>query len=85
MPSYQLMQESDADVSGEANLRPRRLVGDAVYVLQRQVMSLKQQSCGPAAGLTEEQIANDPTADLIYESDRAQYENHGPTHQNHAI
>jgi hypothetical protein len=28
-------------------------------------MSLKQQSCGPAAGLTEEQIANHPSADLI--------------------
>jgi hypothetical protein len=48
MPSSQLMQESDADASGEVNLRPRRLVGDAVYVLQRQLMSSKQQSCGPA-------------------------------------
>ena len=80
MPSHQLTHDSDADASGEANLRPRRLVGDAVHVLQRQVMSLKQQSCGAAAGLTEEQIANDPTADLIHDSDRAQYENHRQTH-----
>lgn len=60
MPSHQLMHDSDADASGEANLRPRRLVGDAVYVLQRQVMSLILPR-----GLTEEQIANDPSADLI--------------------
>lgn len=42
-----------------------RLVLDAVNVLQEQFMSLKQQSCDPAAGSSEEQIANDPSAVLV--------------------